>query len=69
MPGDGPVPAAVLTAMHALPPRQREALVLQHYAGLSAAQTAQMLGISTGAVQRHTARAMSSLRGVLERAP
>lgn len=68
-PGDGPVPAAVLTAVHALPPRQREALVLQHYAGLSAAQTAQMLGISTGAVQRHTARAMSSLRGVLERAP
>ena len=55
--------------MHALPPRQREAVVLQHYAGLSTAQTAQMLGISTGAVQRHTARAMSSLRGVLERAP
>jgi RNA polymerase sigma factor (sigma-70 family) len=67
--GDGPVSAAVLAAMHALPPRQREALVLQHYAGLSAAQTAQMLGISTGAVQRHTARAVSSLRGVLERAP
>ncbi len=68
-PGNGAAPAAVLAAMHALPPRQREALVLQHYAGLSAAQTAQMLGISTGAVQRHTERAMSSLRGVLESGP
>ena len=65
----GPAPGAVLTAMHALPQRQREALVLQHYAGLSTAQTAQMLGISAGAVQRHTARAMSSLHGVLDRAP
>lgn len=71
-PGDaaaGPAPGAVLTAMHALPQRQREALVLQHYAGLSTAQTAQMLGISAGAVQRHTARAMSSLHGVLDSAP
>jgi DNA-directed RNA polymerase specialized sigma24 family protein len=65
--GDAPAAArgAVLAAMHALPPRQREAVVLQHYAGLSAAQTAQMLGISAGAVQRHTARAMSSLHGIL----
>ena len=65
----GPAPADVLAAMRALPRRQREALVLQHYAGLSAAQTAQMLGISDGAVQRHSARAMSSLHGVLGRAP
>jgi DNA-directed RNA polymerase specialized sigma24 family protein len=62
-------PATVLAAMHALPPRQREAVVLQHYAGLSAAQTAQMLGISADAVQRHTARAMSSLQGVLAGEP
>jgi RNA polymerase sigma factor (sigma-70 family) len=71
-PGDAaaePAAGAVLTAMHALPQRQREALVLQHYAGLSTAQTAQMLGISAGAVQRHTARAMSSLHGVLDSAP
>jgi len=61
----GPAPAAVLAAMHALPRRQREAVVLQHYAGLSMAQTAQMLGISASAVQRHTVRAMSSLHGIL----
>ena len=65
----GPAPAAVLTAMRTLPRRQREALVLQHYAGLSTAQTAKMLGISADAVQRHTARAMSSLHGVLETPP
>jgi DNA-directed RNA polymerase specialized sigma24 family protein len=65
----GPAPAAVLTAMRTLPRRQREALVLQHYAGLSTAQTARMLGISADAVQRHTARAMSSLHGVLESPP
>jgi len=65
----GPAPAAVLTAMRTLPRRQREALVLQHYAGLSTAQTAKMLGISANAVQRHTARAMSSLHGVLETPP
>jgi DNA-directed RNA polymerase specialized sigma24 family protein len=61
--------SAVLAAMHALPPRQREAVVLQHYAGLSPAQTAQMLGISAGAVQRHTERAMSSLHGILRIEP
>jgi len=65
----GPAPTAVLIAMRTLPRRQREALVLQHYAGLSTAQTAQMLGISADAVQRHTARAMSSLHGVLESPP
>ena len=65
----GPAPAAVLTAMRTLPRRQREALVLQHDAGLSTAQTARMLGISADAVQRHTARAMSSLHGVLESPP
>jgi DNA-directed RNA polymerase specialized sigma24 family protein len=66
----GPAPgqqrSAALAALHALPPRQREVLALQHYAGLSASQTARMLGTSTSAVQRRTAQAMASLRGVLE---
>ncbi len=66
----GPAPgqqrSAALAALHALPPRQREVLALQHYAGLSASQTARMLGTSTGAVQRRTAQAMASLRTVLE---
>ncbi len=58
--------SAVVAALHGLPLRQREALVLQHFAGLSAAQAARMMGIGTSAVQRHTARAMASLHGLLE---
>lgn len=72
-PGDAPCagrgPGAVVAALHALPARQREVLVLQHYMGLTAAQAARMLGISTEAVRRHTAAAMSALRSVLEREP
>jgi RNA polymerase sigma-70 factor (sigma-E family) len=58
--------SAVVAALRTLPPRQREALVLQYYAGLSESQTARMMGITTGAVKTHTARGMSSMRAVLE---
>ena len=57
---------AVLTALHALPARQREVLVLRCYAELPEAQVAAIIGISEGAVQGYTARAMSSLRAALE---
>jgi RNA polymerase sigma factor (sigma-70 family) len=53
---------AVISALLALPARQREALVLRYYAGLSEAQIAAAMGISNHAVKRHTARAMASLR-------
>jgi RNA polymerase sigma-70 factor (sigma-E family) len=58
--------SAVISALRTLPPRQREALVLKYYADLSEAQIASAMGISRGAVKSHTARAMSSLRVVLE---
>jgi RNA polymerase sigma-70 factor (sigma-E family) len=58
--------SAVIKALRTLPPRQREALVLKYYADLSEAQIASAMGISRGAVKSHTARAMSSLRAVLE---
>jgi RNA polymerase sigma factor (sigma-70 family) len=58
--------SAVIAALHRLPARQREALVLRYYAEFSEAQIASTMGISRGAVKVHTARAMSSLRGVLE---
>jgi RNA polymerase sigma factor (sigma-70 family) len=68
--GQAPAPgqgrSAALAALQALPPRQREVLALQHYAGLTVSQTARMLGTSTSAVQRRTAQAMASLRSVLE---
>src|SRR5215831_3284496 len=57
---------AVVAALRALPPRQREALVLRYYGDLSEAQIASAMGISRGAVKTHTARAIASLRAVLE---
>jgi RNA polymerase sigma-70 factor (sigma-E family) len=59
--------SAVVTALRALPERQREALVLRYYGDMSEAQIASVMGISRGAVKSHTARAMSALRAVLER--
>jgi RNA polymerase sigma-70 factor (sigma-E family) len=56
----------VVTALRQLPPRQREALVLRYYGNLSEAQIASAMGISRGAVKSHTARAIASLRAVLE---
>jgi RNA polymerase sigma factor (sigma-70 family) len=57
----------VVAALRSLPPRQREALVLRHYGDLSEAQIAAATGISRGAVKSHTARAIASLRAVLEK--
>jgi RNA polymerase sigma-70 factor (sigma-E family) len=57
---------AVVSALRSLPPRQREALVLRYYGNLSEAQIASAMGISRGAVKSHTARAIASLRTVLE---
>jgi RNA polymerase sigma-70 factor (sigma-E family) len=59
--------SAVVSALRALPERQREALVLRYYGDLSEAQIASVMGISRGAVKSHTARAMTALRTVLER--
>src|SRR5437764_10355548 len=56
--------SAVVTALRALPPRQREVLVLRYYADLSEEQIASAMGISRGAVKSHTARAIASLRAV-----
>lgn len=58
--------ADVLAAVRALPVRQREALVLRYYLDLSEAQTAEVMGISHGAVKSHTARALAALRRILE---
>jgi RNA polymerase sigma-70 factor (sigma-E family) len=57
---------AVVAAMRSLPPRQREALVLRYYGDLSEAQIAAAMSISRGAVKVHTARAIATLRAVLE---
>jgi RNA polymerase sigma-70 factor (sigma-E family) len=60
--------SALVSALRALPPRQREVLVLRYYTDLSEAQIAATMGISRGAVKSHTARAASALRAELRRA-
>jgi DNA-directed RNA polymerase specialized sigma24 family protein len=66
-PGAGPAAIGYLdrepwaSVLRALPVRQREAVLLRGYAGLSEAQTAQAMGISTGAVRSHLARGVSML--------
>jgi RNA polymerase sigma-70 factor (sigma-E family) len=57
--------SAVVAALHKLPGRQREAIVLRYYADLSEAGVAAAMGISCGAVKSHTARAMAALRADL----
>jgi RNA polymerase sigma-70 factor (sigma-E family) len=56
---------AVLAALRALPTRQREAIVLRYYADLSEAETAEVMGVSRGAVKSHTARGAAALRQTL----
>jgi RNA polymerase sigma-70 factor (sigma-E family) len=57
---------AVVSALRELTDRQREAVVLRYYAGLSEAETASAMGISPGSVKSHVSRAMVSLRETLE---
>lgn len=59
--------AEVMTALRALPRRQRETLVLRYYSDLSEAQIAEALGISQGAVKSHAFRGLAALRSVLGR--
>jgi RNA polymerase sigma factor (sigma-70 family) len=56
----------VVDALHLLPRRQREALVLRYYADLSEAEIAEAMKISKGAVKSHTSRGMAALRANLE---
>jgi Sigma-70, region 4 len=52
--------------LRSLPERQREALVLRYYGELSEAQAGAAMGISPAAARRHTARAVATLRTMLE---
>jgi RNA polymerase sigma-70 factor (sigma-E family) len=57
--------AAMMTALRALPHRQRETLVLRYYADLSEAEIAAAMGISRGAVKSHASRGLAALRAEL----
>ena len=61
-----PLPgSAVVSALRALPVRQREILVLRYFADLPPAEVAAATGMSQAAVRSQAARAMSSLRAAL----
>jgi RNA polymerase sigma-70 factor (sigma-E family) len=51
----------IIAALAALPARRREVLVLRYYLGLSEAEIAKVLGISTGTVKSTAARGLTAL--------
>lgn len=51
----------LLLAIRALPPRQRETLVLRYYLDLSEEETARSMGIRRGTVKSATSRALAAL--------
>lgn len=55
----------VLAALASLGPRQRAVVVLRHWHDLDVAETARILGCSTGTVKSQNARALAHLRTVL----
>ena len=57
---------AVRSAVASLPPRQRAALVLRYYGGLSLAETAETLGCAEGTVKSLTHKAIAALRATLD---
>lgn len=63
--GISPGSSAFVSALWALPARQREVLVLRYFADLSEPQIASATGISKGAVRNHIAQAVSALQGEL----
>lgn len=56
---------SVRSALRALPPRQREVLVLRYYGGLSEAQIAATTGISRGSVKSAASRGLQAVSGLL----
>ncbi|MGH3245259.1 MAG: RNA polymerase sigma factor [Trebonia sp.] len=56
----------VLSALRALPPRQREAVVLRHYLGLTEEEAAQAMRITRGTIKSATSRGLSTLARILK---
>lgn len=59
----------VRLALAALPERDREVLVLRHLEQLSVAQSAEVLGVSEGAVKVRHLRALERIRAIMDDEP
>lgn len=59
----------LLLALRSLPVGQRQVLVLRYYEGLSEAEIASVVGISTGTVKSRAARGLDALRRYVHLAP
>ncbi len=59
----------VLTAVRQLPHRQREAVMLRYYLGLTTDETARVMGISAGTVKSALSRAIAALGRTLKEEP
>lgn len=66
-PDKTPSHALLVAALHTLPPQQREALVLRHYAGLPDTQIAFVMGIPARSASNHAERGTACLRAALQR--
>ena len=56
----------VLAALRALPARQREAVVLRHYLGLTEEEAARAMKITRGTIKSATSRGLSTLARILK---
>ncbi len=59
--------ALLVAALYALPARQREALVLRHFAGLPDAQITFVMGVPQRSTTKHVERGTAYLRATLGR--
>jgi RNA polymerase sigma-70 factor (sigma-E family) len=66
--GSSDVADAVLGIVRNLPPKQRAAIVLRYYADYPDSEIAEALGCSEATVRSQISRALTSLRGLAERA-
>lgn len=64
-PPDSADGVAVRDAVAGLPDRQREAIVHRYFLGRSVIETAEVLGVSQGAVKAATFKAMAALRSAM----
>jgi RNA polymerase sigma-70 factor (sigma-E family) len=56
----------VLAALRQVPPKQRAAVMLRHYQGLSIEDTARVLGCTVGNAKSQTSRGLTKLREMFE---